>query len=183
MDIEALGQEIKVELARIADESKKRVDKLEAETKRRTDEILTAMNRSRRGAAGTATTETKVETEADLAFKKYVRKGVEALEPMGARLRLVFGDRHLRPGGGHLDVIDGRAGALCHARDAGRLRHKAIGAGKAFNPAGQHAAALTTHGQNGQFDDAGAACGHGFGDGVHSATPRSKRRAARRLVR
>lgn len=63
MDIEALLNEVRGEIARIGTESK-----------RRNDEIMTALNRSRRGT-GETKDDDKAETEETKAFKAYLRKG------------------------------------------------------------------------------------------------------------
>ena len=48
----------------------------------------------------------------------------------------------------HLDVVEGRAGALGDPRHRGRLGVPALGFGKLHDPVGQHAAALAAHGEN-----------------------------------
>jgi hypothetical protein len=51
-----------------------------------------------------------------------------------------------------LDVVDGRAGALRHARHRGGLGDVAVGFAHVDDPVGQHAAALPAHGEDRDLD-------------------------------
>ncbi len=55
----------------------------------------------------------------------------------------------------HLDVIDGCAGALRDARHGSRLRRPPLRFRKPDDPVGEHAAALSAHGENGERDALG----------------------------
>ena len=55
--------------------------------------------------------------------------------------------------GHHLDIIDGGAGALRHARHRGRLRVPAIFLGEMHDPVRHHAATLPADRQDRELDD------------------------------
>ena len=110
MELDNIADEIKVELDRFGRESRGRFGKLQDQI----DAIKTALNRSRRGFSP----ETKVETEADLAFKKYVRKGIEALEPIEVKALTVSDD----PRGGYLAPAATSAEIIKALRELSPLR-------------------------------------------------------------
>jgi HK97 family phage major capsid protein len=110
MDVSEIALSVKAELDRIGNDYMTR----QARYEKHLDEMSAALTRLSRGNPG----ELKVESEADRAFKSYLRKGVETLEPLERKALTVSDD----PRGGFLAPAETAREIIRLLREASPMR-------------------------------------------------------------